>query len=156
MKYTLIDVVNDKTLAVVDMEEPTLSAVQARLRGRALLVKNKNNVSFYLCATKAGVCTVATPFGQLTVRVERGEQTESQGSAIQSSKAVKSSMPGKVVRIMCKEGDVVTKNQPILIIEAMKMENEIRAPLGGVVGQIAVAEGKKVETGELLVKITKT
>ncbi len=156
MKYTLIDISNEKTLAVLDTQQPSFVDVKANLRGNALLVNNKSKTGYYLFSKKLDVCTVATPYGQLTLRLGRGELGAGEGQAASTSKAIKSSMPGKVVRLLCKEGDVVEKNQPILIIEAMKMENEIRASIAGRVTQVAVTEGKKVETGELLVKIDKT
>jgi len=67
--------------------------------------------------------------------------------------AVKSSIPGRVAQILCGKGDTVEAGQPLLVIEAMKMENEIRSPRAGVVEEISVEAGRKVETGELLVKL---
>ena len=65
---------------------------------------------------------------------------------------VRAQMPGKIVRVMAKTGAQVQKNEPLLVMEAMKMENEIRAPLQGKVGQVKVAEGQAVDTGaDLLV-----
>jgi biotin carboxyl carrier protein len=61
-------------------------------------------------------------------------------------------MPGKIVRILVKLGDVVAKDQPILVMEAMKMENQIKATQAGKVSKISVTEGQALETGaELLV-----
>ncbi len=51
------------------------------------------------------------------------------------------------------EGDAVTEGQPLLILEAMKMENEIRAGQDGIVAKIHVAEGDPVEKGAKLVSI---
>lgn len=63
---------------------------------------------------------------------------------------IRASMPGKVVKVLCKVGDVVKAGQPLLIIEAMKMENELRAMGGGKVESIAVREGQTVEGGQAL------
>ena len=50
-------------------------------------------------------------------------------------------MPGKIVRVLVKPGDAVAPRQPIVVIEAMKMENELRAARDGVVAEIARARG---------------
>ena len=63
------------------------------------------------------------------------------------------SMPGRVLRILVAEGEAVEKNQPVLIIEAMKMENEMKAPADGVVASVLVQEGQTVEAGCALLKV---
>jgi acetyl/propionyl-CoA carboxylase alpha subunit len=62
-------------------------------------------------------------------------------------------MPGKVVRILVKEGDTVSYDQGLLVLEAMKMQNEIRAPKSGLVKTIGVTPGKAVSTGEFLLSL---
>ncbi len=59
-------------------------------------------------------------------------------------------MPGKVVRILCVEGDEVTAGQGVLIVEAMKMQNEVQSPRPGRVAQIRVKDGQTVNSGEVL------
>jgi pyruvate carboxylase subunit B len=66
---------------------------------------------------------------------------------------VSTSMPGNIVDVLVKEGDKVKAGQPILITEAMKMETEVQAPIGGTVKAIHVAKGDRVNPGELLVEI---
>ena len=56
-------------------------------------------------------------------------------------------MPGNILRIEVNQGDAVKKGQTLLILEAMKMENEIAAPRDGTVAQIVTAKGAVVETG---------
>lgn len=77
-----------------------------------------------------------------------GEETET-GSAVGGKKGlrVRAQMPGKMIRVMVIEGAVVEKDQPIAVMEAMKMENEIRAPQGGRISKVAIAQGQAVETG---------
>ncbi len=67
---------------------------------------------------------------------------------------VKAPMPGRVVRVMVGEGDTVPLDAPLLIVEAMKMENEVRSSTAGVVRNVAVAEGDTVEAGQLLIELT--
>ncbi len=62
-------------------------------------------------------------------------------------------MPGKVVRVLVKAGDPVTSRQPVVVVEAMKMENELRATRDGTVAEIHVREGMSVDAGALLLVI---
>jgi acetyl/propionyl-CoA carboxylase alpha subunit len=60
-------------------------------------------------------------------------------------------MPGRVVRILVKVGDEVALRQGLVVVEAMKMENELASPKAGRVKEVAVTEGLSVESGRLLV-----
>ena len=62
-------------------------------------------------------------------------------------------MPGKVVRVLVRPGDVVRARQPLVVVEAMKMENELRAGRNGRIASIHVQEGASVEAGALVVVI---
>jgi biotin carboxyl carrier protein len=62
-------------------------------------------------------------------------------------------MPGKVIRVLVKEGDEVEKGKGVLVVEAMKMQNEIKSPKKGVVKKISVAEGSAVNAGDVLTVI---
>jgi biotin carboxyl carrier protein len=62
-------------------------------------------------------------------------------------------MPGKVVKVLLAAGGDAALGQGLVVIEAMKMENELRAPRAGRVREIHVSEGQAVETGALLVVI---
>lgn len=62
-------------------------------------------------------------------------------------------MPGKVVKINCKVGDKVVKGQTLLILEAMKMENEIKSGIDGVVKAVHVKAGDALENGVLMMEV---
>ena len=62
-------------------------------------------------------------------------------------------IPGNILKILVKEGDEVEENQPVAVIEAMKMETNIIAPMKGKVDTIYVNEGQAVKAGELIVKL---
>jgi len=62
-------------------------------------------------------------------------------------------MPGKVVRVLARTGDTVRARQPLVVVEAMKMENELRASHDGTVAEVHVREGMSVEAGALLLVI---
>lgn len=68
--------------------------------------------------------------------------------------SIKSPMPGLVVAIPVNEGDTVKQGQTILILESMKMQNELKAPREGVVQRISVQAGQSVEQNKLLITIT--
>jgi len=67
--------------------------------------------------------------------------------------AVVAQMTGRVIRVDVKPGDEVAEGQVLLIVEAMKMENEITAPMAGTVKEVAVNPGARVSEGDLLVQI---
>ena len=67
---------------------------------------------------------------------------------------VKAPIPGLVTRVMVKHGQMVRVGEPLLILEAMKMENEIRAPRAGVVSALPVGENQSVLREQVLVEIS--
>ena len=66
---------------------------------------------------------------------------------------VRSPMPGNILQVNVNPGDVVKEGQQLMILEAMKMENEILAPCAGKIASIGVAKGSSVESGALLCTI---
>ncbi len=62
-------------------------------------------------------------------------------------------MPGKVVRMLVRKGDKVACDQGLLVLEAMKMQNEIRSPKSGMVLEVGVEDGRAVGTGDFLLSI---
>jgi len=80
-------------------------------------------------------------------RQDAGEQDESRPQRIVAP------MPGKIVRVAVAAGSAVRARQTVVVIEAMKMENELRASRDGTVGELHAREGASVEAGELLVVI---
>jgi biotin carboxyl carrier protein len=71
-------------------------------------------------------------------------------NADSGARKLTASMPGKVVRLLAAEGDEVQAGQGIVVIEAMKMQNEIRSPKQGRVQKLLVKEGTNVNAGEVL------
>ncbi|GAB4242760.1 MAG: biotin/lipoyl-binding protein [Thermoleophilia bacterium] len=66
---------------------------------------------------------------------------------------IQAPMPGRVVRVLVAPGEQVQAGQAVLTLEAMKMENELRTPVDGVVSEVAVEEGQTVSTGDKLVVV---
>lgn len=63
---------------------------------------------------------------------------------------VKTAMPGKVVRLILSEGAAVEKGDAVMVVEAMKMQNDLKAPKAGVIKEIRVTEGQTVAAGDVL------
>ncbi len=59
-------------------------------------------------------------------------------------------MPGKIVRVLVKAGETVEAGQGILVVEAMKMQNEVRSPKSGTVERLLVSENQSVAAGDVL------
>lgn len=79
---------------------------------------------------------------------ERSRLLAQSGAAVATGpEQVTADMPGKIVKIEVAVGDAVAAGQAVVIVEAMKMENPIGAPIDGVVTEIAVREGDTVESG---------
>ncbi|MBL7716050.1 MAG: biotin/lipoyl-binding protein [Bdellovibrionales bacterium] len=75
------------------------------------------------------------------------ETTASESGGKKKAMRVRAQMPGKIVRVLVKAGQAVSKDQPLLVMEAMKMENEIRAASAGTIKEVKVQENQAVESG---------
>ena len=62
-------------------------------------------------------------------------------------------MPGRIVRVLVRAGDTVAAGQPLVVVEAMKMENELKSLKAGRVKEVSVGEGTSIEAGRLLVVV---
>jgi biotin carboxyl carrier protein len=82
-------------------------------------------------------------------RRNRGGSVEAEGR-----QQVLAPMPGKIVRVLVSAGDAVRAGQGLLVVEAMKMQNEIRAPKSGTIDRVRVVEGQTVNAGEVVVIVS--
>lgn len=100
--------------------------------------------------------TVFTRNSYRTVKIFNDEmllhESLKRGGGFGGDKELKSGMPGKVIEIFVKAGDVLKANKPILIMEAMKMENEMRSTREVKVKEVCIKQGDSVEAGAVLVK----
>ncbi len=67
---------------------------------------------------------------------------------------IKSAMPGKIVRVIAREGDKVKFGDGIVVVEAMKMQNELKSPKDGIVSEMRVNEDDRVNSGDVLAVVT--
>jgi biotin carboxyl carrier protein len=75
------------------------------------------------------------------------------GSGAEGEQRILAPMPGRVMRVLVAPGDEVHLRQPVIVVEAMKMENELRSPKTGRVKEVAVDAGASVEAGRVLMVI---
>jgi biotin carboxyl carrier protein len=107
-----------------------------------------------LAPSGPGEVTVHLPSGSLQAAVNgrRPRRSgESAAAATEGEQRIAAPMPGRVVRVLVAPGDEVSPRQPLVVVEAMKMENELSASRGGRVKDVQVQEGSSVEAGKLLV-----
>ncbi|MFA6234180.1 MAG: acetyl-CoA carboxylase biotin carboxyl carrier protein subunit [Bacteroidota bacterium] len=97
----------------------------------------------------------------ISLRVEVEDERAALLNAFGGEKATKihsailrSPMPGKISRVLVSEGELIEAGQGVLILEAMKMENEIKAPAAGIVKAIRVSESEAVEKNAVLIEIS--
>ena len=107
-----------------------------------------NDDGTYEATVEGQTFSIEVPNAQVAPRARRGG-----GGKKKKSGTVSANIPGKVVTVEVKEGDVVKEGQVILILEAMKMQNEIQAPVDGTVINVACEEGQAIEANVPLVVI---
>lgn len=120
---------------------------------------DESNVLYANVVGEKDEYTVWMPKGNLNFKIE-SEYKRIVGMLrrqdLEFENNVYAKMPGKIVKLLVKVGDKVEKGTPVIVMEAMKMENEIRSTTSGVVKQVAIKEEEAVETGALLVEIEST
>lgn len=75
------------------------------------------------------------------------------GASSHGDQRVTAPMPGRIVRVLVRAGDAVAAGQPLVVVEAMKMENELKSLKAGRVKEVSVGEGTSIEAGRLLVVV---
>jgi biotin carboxyl carrier protein len=108
-------------------------------------------------AGQSGAATVIVDGATVPIRVldprTRRAGGASAGDGANGPVRVTAPMPGKIVRVLVAPGDTVAARQGLVVVEAMKMENELRAPRAGTVRDVRAREGASVEAGALLLTI---
>ncbi len=87
------------------------------------------------------------------VRDQRDAPPKSRTGGGEGRQKVMASMPGKVIRVLVEQGDTVEAGQGLVVVEAMKMQNEMKSPKAGRVAQLAAKSGGAVMAGEVLAVI---
>jgi biotin carboxyl carrier protein len=164
MRYTAV--VGDDTIQF-DLEPSTSGDVAATIQGRSYrlqptevepgifwFTQNGRSVEVQVSASSNGYVVLINGHRVNVRLLDRRALLQGAGSRTRNSRnEVRSPMPGKIVRILVREGDRVDKDDDLLIVEAMKMQNRMSASGAGIVEKIMVAEGETVNAGDLLVVV---
>ena len=106
---------------------------------------------------EGGTCVVDIGDERYVLRVEEATRhiirTRGRSAASVGAQTLVAPLPGRIVRVSVKPGDRVEKGDTLLVIEAMKMENEYRAGIAGTVAEVRVVPGQAVNGGDVLVVI---
>lgn len=89
----------------------------------------------------------------LAIQRAKPELVRAGGKGRRGDGRIKPPMPGKVVEVHVKAGDTVEEGQTILVLEAMKMQNDLKSPVNGIVTQVHVGDGQNVEATTVMIEI---
>ena len=146
--------VDGRFVVAVDDRECLVDAARVDAHTLSLLIgSSSQEVAF--AADGTGRLAVGIKGVPLTVTVNgrrRWTRKEDAGAG-RGPQPLVAPMPGKVVRVLARVGTAVQPRQPLIVVEAMKMENELRATSRGVVAELLVQEGQSVDAGALLLVV---
>jgi biotin carboxyl carrier protein len=136
----------------LDGQSVDVDAVEITPNTLSLLLDGQS-YEVHLSPSSDGVLKIQTGLEEFTAEVAdpRAWRGRRHGTLeAEGRQQVVAPMPGKVVRALVKVGDKVEAGQGLLVVEAMKMQNEIRSPKGGTVERLDVKEGQLVNAGDVL------
>lgn len=164
MKYTVM--IHGERMEV-EFEETTPGILRASIGGRTYTLEgrciqpgvywfNWNNRSIEVAITPNGDGYIAS-IAHHQIPIEVLDTRTALRKAAQHGQAgvaeIRAPMPGKIVRILLPEGSAVQVNQGILVMEAMKMQNEIKSPKNGILRKFDVTEGMAVNAGDVVATV---
>jgi biotin carboxyl carrier protein len=127
-------------------------AVEIAPNTYSILLNGKSH-EIRVTPTPTGALTLQTGPHEFTAEVidPRAWRGRRQGAIeAEGRQQILAPMPGKIVRVLVQTGEAVEAGQGLLVVEAMKMQNEIRSPKSGTVERLLVKEGQPVNAGEIL------
>ena len=137
-----------KVFARVGDREYELEA--AEVEPNVFLLKHENRVYQIYVAPNGFVNIGAHQFEITLSDPKRLRGAKSSNDAADGISEIKTAMPGKLVRFLVEAGAETKKGEPVLVVEAMKMQNEMKSPKDGIVKEIRFAEGATVNAGDVL------
>ena len=132
---------------------PLTVDVRATAEGYSLIVDGRVIEAAVTDGPSRGELTVHLPSVSVPVSIDANRRRGRTAQHPEGEQRIAAPMPGRVLRVLVKVGDAVEARQPVVVVEAMKMENELRAPKAGTVKEVAIEAGASVEAGRLLVVI---
>lgn len=139
----------DAVEAVVDGRQYTLSITEPQ--GNVYSILHEGASYEAIVHMKKDLCRVRFGRGVFDVIAEEAGGAGARRAGASRQSALSAVMPGRVLRVMVKPGDAVEARQGLVVVEAMKMENELAAPRDAVIKQVLAEPGAKVETGDVLI-----
>jgi len=133
----------------VEIKSLTADNAKVLVDGKEVQVDINASQNAPRAATRSGAAKTAGTAGPVAKKAPA--KAAAPRAAQVGSKNLLSLMPGVVIKIMVKEGQQVAAGDVLLVLEAMKMENEIRSDRSGAIGSINVTPGQQVQTGDSLV-----
>jgi biotin carboxyl carrier protein len=132
-----------RTASVVEVEPGIYSVLVEGRSYDVKVIEGRNALSVGLCGHHL----------QVEVRDPRAISASRQRGAGEGRIQIAAPMPGKVVRVLVQPGDPVEAAQGLVVVEAMKMQNEMKSPKAGTVVEVRTKEGATVTAGEILVVV---
>lgn len=146
----------DGTPHVVDAVRVDGGAISLILAGGSAAAEGAERRSHHVAISEGAPGDLTLTLAEGLVRaVVNGRRARRGGDAasLTGVQRIVAPMPGKVLRVLVKAGDEVALRQPLVVVEAMKMENELSSPKAGRIKEVAAVEGQSVEAGRLLVVV---
>ncbi len=150
-----IQIENDRLIIQTASNKLTLEAIQIHRGVYSVLLNNRSFVVGVCAGNDEKINVNGTPVFVELLDAVHLHLRELGWESMQETKAglVCTQIPGLITRIFHKVGDEVIEGEPLFLMEAMKMENEIKAPLSGVIQKISVQEGQTVDKGTNIIEI---
>lgn len=142
---------NDYAVSVKETDD---KIAKVSVNGTEYNVELENSISTAASKTPKIVQTRAVNSTESMPQVKASTPTSRPAATAAAGNAVKSPLPGVILDIFVKEGDVITAGQKLMVLEAMKMENNIEADNAGTVSKVAVSKGASVLEGDILITIS--
>lgn len=152
--------VKDESVTLI-LGERVIEAQVTQIQDKTYLVNIKGHTREVRVEHLPSKTPSTTRYGTFTSSAEGVLEFESPlGLALQGSGSISENlgllyplMPGRVVSLMVKKGDQVKEGQTLLILEAMKMQNEVKSPINGIVKEIYVAESSTVDIASPMIEV---
>lgn len=145
-----VAIINGEKMPFELLEQPSTGRILIRIGTKLHVIDNieieKQTVSF----------SFDGKYVETTVKDEQELLLEKLGFSTEELASVgllEAPMPGKILELLVGEGDEVEEGEPVVILEAMKMENELKAPASGVVTSVSVSENNSVEKNQTILEI---
>lgn len=147
----VVDVLDDQV--AVD-GKPIQASLTPLNSGGLVLLRNENRArELHVRSQGNSAYAVMVNGRHLVAQVEKGDGKSRKRNQQQAAGTISAPMPGMVVDVLVKEGQRVNSGEPLVILESMKMQMQLRSPFSGQVSKVSVQTRSQVEKGTLLVQV---